>query len=233
MKKTLIMLLYTLLCSSTVSFTQIFSPSQNIIEVRGYAELSTTPHHYIAKIFIQEEEQKVGYTTVGKLPLDSVKASLFVNLKKLGVDTKELKVLVKSSKDIGQFPNFLLNTLYEVNIPSKEVASKIVSEMRFLGLKGIVIRRFYTKEQKEAISDSLHKEALNDARRSAKEFAKNANRSVGEIKTIDVGINTTQKLGADSEAGFDNFNLYSFSKFEMDYQEKSAQCQVRVIFEMK
>ena len=233
MKKTLIMLLYTLLCSSTVSFTQIFSPSQNIIEVRGYAELSTTPHHYTAKIFIQEEEQKVGYTTVGKLPLDSVKASLFANLKKLGVDTKELKVLVKSSKDIGQFPNFLLNTLYEVNIPSKEVASKIVSEMRFLGLKGIVIRRFYTKEQKEAISDSLHKEALNDARRSAKEFAKNANRSVGEIKTIDVGMNTTQKLGTDSESGFDSFNSFSFSKFEMDYQEKSAQCQVRVIFEMK
>jgi hypothetical protein len=36
-----------------------------------------------------------------------------------------------------------------------------------------------------------------------------------------------------SEVGFDSFNSFSFSKFEMDYQDKFAQCQVRVIFEMK
>ena len=233
MKKTLIMLLYTLLCSSTVSFTQIFSPSHNTLDLQGFSRLIVHPSHYTALIFIQEEEQKVGYATVGKLPLDSVKASLFTNLKKFGIGPKEVNVLMKSSKDLSQFPNFLLNTLYEVKMVNKEIASKLVSEMRFAGLRGVVIKRNYTKAQKDALSDSLHHEALSDAKRIAYGFALKANKKVGEIKTIDVKVNTAQKLGADAEFSSEAYPLYNFMKFEMDYQDKFAQCQVRVIFEMK
>ena len=80
--------------------------SLNTIDVQGYSKLPADPPTYIAQFSIQEEEQKVGYATIGKTPLDSIRLNLFTNLKKFGKEEKELAVLGISSRELGQYPNF-------------------------------------------------------------------------------------------------------------------------------
>ncbi len=191
------------------------------------------PPNYVANILIQEEEQKVGYTTIGKLSIDSVKLNLSANLKKFGMDDGQLKILGISSKELGMFPNYLINIAYELKIKDKETASKLVNEMRFVGLKGIVIKRIFTQAQKNALSDSLFNSAIYDAKKTATEIAKKENKTIGEVKSIEFRANSLNSFGTDTDLNNDNYNTYGYNKFEMDYRDKYATCNVRVIFEMK
>jgi uncharacterized protein YggE len=214
----------------TTSFAQSF---ENTIDVQGYAKLLANPDNYIAQFFIQEEEQKMGYTTIGKLPIDSIKIILFSNLKKAGIEEKDVKMMGTSSREIGQYPNFLMNVSYEVKLKNKEIANKLVNEMRFTGLKGLVIKRIFTKTQKDALADSLYEEAIKNAKKIATELAKKANKTIGEIKSVELRSNSVTTFGMDMETNSDNYATYSYSRFEMDYRDKYATCFVRVIFEMK
>jgi uncharacterized protein YggE len=218
-------------CSS--SLAQSFEKTLNTIDVQGYAKLPANPENYIAQFLIQEEEQKVGYTTIGKLPIDSVKINLFSNLKKFGIEEKELKILGTSSQALGQYPNFLINVAYEIKLKNKEAATKLLNEMRFNGLKGLVIKRIFTKAQKDALADSLYDEAIKDAKKIAIELAKKANKTIGEIRSIELRSNSLTSFGMDMEANTDNFASYNYNKFEMDHRDKYATCYVKVIFEMK
>jgi uncharacterized protein YggE len=214
----------------TTSAAQINDKLSNTIDVQGNSRILANPSIYSAYILIEEEEQKVGYTTIGKLLIDSIKINLITNLKKFGIDVKDLKLIGTSSKAIGQYPNYLTNIAYELKLKDKEVGSKLLNEMRFTGLKGIVIKREFTQAQKNTLSDSLYNSAINDAKRIATEFAKKENRSIGEMKTIELRLNTLNNSNFYSD---DNFNTYAFNKFEMDYRDKYANCVVRIVFEMK
>lgn len=223
----------------TFSFVILFATSTlaqtndkllNTIDVQGYSKILANPTLFSAYILIEEEEQKVGYTTIGKLSIDSIKINLLTALKKFGFDNKELKALGTSSKAIGQYPNYLTNITYEIKFKDLESGSKLVNEMRFTGLKGIVIKREFTPSQKNTLSDSLYNSAINDAKRVATELAKKENKIIGEIKTIEVRVNSINNSNFYNE---ENFNTYGYNKFEMDYRDKFANCVVRVIFEMK
>lgn len=220
--------LFIALFFCSASFAQ---PQPNTIDVQGYAKLPANPENYIAQILIQEEEQKIGYTTIGKLPMDSVKMNLFGNLKKFGIEEKEAKMLGTSSREIGQYPNFLLNATYEVKLKNKEAATKLLSELRFTGLKGVVIKRVFTKTQRDALADSLYDAAIDDAKRIAAALAKKNNKILGEIKSIELRTNSVTTLEMYTDT--DNYNTYNYNRFEMDYRDKFATCIVRVIFEMK
>jgi uncharacterized protein YggE len=217
----------------TASFAQTSEKSLNTIDVQGYSKLLANPDNYIAQFLIQEEEQKVGYTTIGKLSIDSVKINLLSNLKKFGFEEKDLKVMGISSQTIGQYPFFLTNISYEVKLKNKDIASKLVNELKFVGLKGLIIKRAFTKAQKDVLADSLYNEALNDAKRIATELAKKSNKTIGEIKSIELRSNSVNSFGVDMETNADNYNTFSYNRFEMDYRDKYATCYVRVIFEMK
>ena len=217
----------------TASIAQPFEKSINTIDVQGYSKILANPDNYIAQFLIQEEEQKVGYATIGKLSIDSVKINLFSNLKKFGIEEKDLKMLGVSSRELGQYPNFLTNISYEVKLKNKDVAIKLVNEMRFTGLKGIVIKRVFTKARKDALADSLYNDAINDAKRIATELAKNSNKTLGEIKSIELRSNSVTSFGIDMETNIENYNTYGYTRFEMDYRDKYATSYVRVIFEMK
>ena len=222
--------LFIFLFFSTVSFAQT---SLNTIDVQGYSKLLANPDNYIAQFLIQEEEQKAGYATIGKISIDSIKINLFANLKKFGIEEKELKVLGISSREISQYPNFLTNISYEVKLKNKEIASKIINEMRFAGLKGVVIKRVYTKAQKDALADTLYNEALNDAKRIATELAKKSNKRIGEIRSIELRSNSVTSFGADPDINADLYNTYNLNRFEMDFRDKYATCYIRVIFDMQ
>jgi len=226
-------LLTVLLVSFSVatSFAQATDKSINTIDVLGSSKILANPPNYVAQVLIEEEEQKVGYTTIGKLPIDSIKMSLAANLKKFGFEEKELKILGVSGRPLGQYPNFLTNIAYELKLKDKETASKLVNEMRFPGLKGIVIKRVFTQAQKTALSDSLYTSAIQDARKIATELAKRENKTIGEVKSIELRFNSVASFGMDTDSNTGNFNAYEFSKFEMDYRDKYANCNVRVVFE--
>lgn len=214
----------------TATLAQTNEKPLNTIDVQGNSKILANPSIFFAHILIEEEEQKVGYTTIGKLSIDSIKTNLIANLKKFGIDNKELKLMGTSSKAIGQYPNFLTNIAYELKLKDKETGSKLVNEMRFTGLKGIVIKREFTQAQKNTLSDSLYNSAINDAKRIATELAKKENKSIGEMKTIEVRLNSINNSNFYND---DNFNIYGYNKFEMDYRDKYANCVVRIVFEMK
>ncbi|NJO25833.1 MAG: SIMPL domain-containing protein [Bacteroidia bacterium] len=181
---------------------------------------------------MQEEETKVGYATVGKTPIDSIRQTLFTNIKKLGVDEKELKLTAASSKELGQFPGFLINNLYECRVSNKQLALKLVNDLRFAGLKGVIAKVDVTTAEKEQIAEAVYNEALADAKKTASLLAAKANKTIGEIKNIDVNANSIHILnGTDYES--DNFNAYGYNRFEIDYRDKHAYCHLRVIYEMK
>lgn len=206
--------------------------SFNTIDVQGYSKLPADPPTYIAQFSIQEEEQKVGFATIGKTPLDSIRLNLFTNLKKFGIEEKELAVLGISSRELSQYPNFLLNTTYEVKLKNKELAGRLVNELRFTGLKGVVIKRVFTKAQKDSLADRLYDDAINDAKRIATGLAKKANKTLGEIKTIELRNNSVNNVGTDTDGYSDNYSAYGYNRFEMDYRNRYATCYVRVIFEL-
>lgn len=217
----------------TTSFAQNIDKSLNTIDVQGNSKMLANPPNYFAQFLIQEEEQKVGYTTIGKLPIDSVKINFSANLKKFGIDEKDLKTLGTSSKEIGQYPTYLINVAYELKLKDKETAIKLINEMRFAGLKGIVIRRVFTQPQKTILLDSLNNAAINDARRIANEFAKKENKTIGEIKSVEYKFNSINSFGMDTDSNNSNFSTYEYGRFEMDYRDKYAISIVRVVFELK
>lgn len=227
------LLLFTLLPFTllTAAFAQTTEKNSNTVTVMAYAKLPLKTTAYKAYIFIQEEETKVGYATIGKTPIDSIRQKLLTNLKQFGIEEKEALLSGTSSKELGQFPGFLINNVYECKLKSKELAVKLVNELRFAGLKGIVVRIDVSAKEKEQLAEAVYNEAVTDAKKTAALLAAKANKTVGEIKNIDLNANSLSILGNDYES--DNFNVYSYSRFEMDYRDKYAYCNLRVVFEMK
>jgi hypothetical protein len=83
--------------SFLVSLPSLISPAQSTnkiqatIEVLGYSKLPIRPDGYVINFTIQEEEKKMGYTTIGKTPIDSVKQELFNQAAKWGVKKADIK----------------------------------------------------------------------------------------------------------------------------------------------
>ena len=112
------------------------------------------------------------------------------------------------------------------------MAGRLVNELRFTGLKGVVIKRVFTKAQKDSLADRLYDDAINDAKRIAIGLAKKANKTLGEIKTIELRNNSVNNVGTDTDGYSDNYSAYGYNRFEMDYRNRYATCYVRVIFEL-
>lgn len=228
--------LFIISCLTFHFFTahaQLLEKSINTIDIEGTSKMLANPPTYIANFLIQEEEKKVGYTTIGKISIDSIKINFSTTLKKFGLEEKDLKTLGTTSKDIGQFPSYLTSIAYELKLRDKEIANKLINEMRFTGLKGIVIRRVFTQSQKTNLLDSLNNAAINEAKRRANEFAKKENKIIGEIKSIEFKFNSIDSFGMDTESSNNNFNTYEYNKFEMDNRDKYARSIVRIVFELK
>lgn len=203
-----------------------------LIDVPGYAKVMVVPDAYKAQILIQEEEQKIGYQTIGKLSIDSIKINLFNSLKKFNIEEKELKLIGTSSQALGQYPNFLINIAYELQLKQKEQAQRLVNELRLPGLKGIVIKAQYTKASQRT-QELLYDSALSDAHSTAILLAKKSDKTVGAVKNILIQDRQIPSMARDSDSYVEVYNAYSISRFEMDLRDKFATCNVRVSYELK
>lgn len=203
------------------------------IDVQGTSKMIIMPDGYKAQFLIQEEEQRAqGYQVIGKLLIDSIKLNLFKNLRKYSIEEKEVKIIATSSRELGQYPNVLINVAYECLLKNKEQGEKLVNELRFPGLKGVVVKAMYTKAA-EKMQDSLYDGAVKDAQRIAAALAKKSNKTIGEVRNIEIRDGIITGIRRDGDIYSDMYNSYATAKFEMDYKDKYATCIVRVIYEMK
>jgi hypothetical protein len=194
--------------------------------------MTIIPDSYKVQIMIQEEEQKINYQTIGKLPIDSVKNNLFRSLKKYDINEKDLRQLGFSSRDLGQYPNYLSNITYELPLKNKQQGIQLINELRFPGIKGIVVKGQYSNAAQQ-ITDSLYELALKDAFKNAQLLARKVNKTVGEVKNIQLQERTIPSVGRDLESFGDVYNAYNLARFEIDLRDKIATCTVRVSYELK
>ncbi len=217
-----------LVCCCQLLQAQTIDKAVNTIDVLGSSKMLIVPEAYRVQISIQEEEQKVNYQTIGKTPIDSVKNTLFKNLKKYNIEERDLKLSTMSSQPIGQYPFVLNNILYEFQIKDRDLGKQLVGELRFPGLKGVFVRGVYTNAIM-SVQDLLYEDAVKDASRIAIALAKKMNKSAGEVKNIQI-LDRQFPFARDTE---DYYTGYSQAKFEMDLKDKFATCNVRVIYELK
>jgi uncharacterized protein YggE len=217
---------------SQILTAQLSDRSLNTIDVIGSSKLTVIPESYKAQILIQEEEQKINYQTIGKLSIDSVKNNFFRALKKYNIDEKDLKIVGFSSRELGQYPNFLSNIAYELSLKNRQQGVQLINELRFPGIKGIIVRGQYPNAPQQ-IPDSLYELALKDAYRNAQIFARKVNKTIGEVKNIQLQERTIPSVGRDLESYGDIYNAYSLARFEMDLRDKMAYCTIRVTYELK
>ena len=217
---------------SEILTAQLTDRTLNTIDVIGSSKMTIIPDSYKAQIMIQEEEQKINYQIVGKLSIDSVKNNFFKSLKKYYVEEKDLKILAYSSRELGQYPNYLSNIAYELPLKNKQQGLQLINELRFPGIKGILVKGQYTNAAQQ-ITDSLYELALKDAYRTAQVFARKVNKTVGEVKNIQLQERTIPSVGRDLESYGDIYNAYNLTRFEMDLRDKIATCTVRVTYELK
>lgn len=231
MKEFIFTLLFILLLA-TVTAQPGDSPLSTI-DVQGTSKVLLVPDMYKVTFLIQEEEQRAqGYQVIGKLSIDSIKFNFFKQVKRYNIDEKEVKLIATSSREISQYPNVLINMLYECFLKNKEQGEKLVSELRLPGLKGVIVKAIYTNAA-EKIQDSLYDGAVKDARRIATALAKKSNKAIGEVKNIEVRDGTVTSIRREADVYNDIYNTYAYGKFEMDYRDKYATCMVRVVYEMK
>ena len=95
-----------------------------------------------------------------------------------------------------------------------------------------IVKALYTNAA-EKIQDSLYDEAVKDAKRIAIALAKKSNKTIGEVKNIEVRDGMVTGIRRDADVYSDLSNTYAYGKFEMDYRDKYATCMVRVVYEMK
>lgn len=226
MKKLFVILL--LVASTMSALAQSIERTNGIIEVNGEAKLTVQPDIFFAVITIQETEQKVGYTTIGKTPIDSIKLVLTEALKKYNLSiSKHLTLLGTNSREVnnGQLPINLVTLTYSARV-SKELARKMVDEMRFSGLKGVMVNWNMSEEKRAKVREQLYELALADAKKSAEFIATKTNRTIADPKSVNVYQMDMTKV--DKEYMYDLYNNY---RFEYESREPVIRCVLKVCYE--
>jgi hypothetical protein len=228
MTKIFVLSLFVILTNTSIG--QNPRESLNFIEVEGYSKLAVVPDLYNVIITIQEPEQRIGYTIIGKTPIDSIKFFMAEALKKYGISLKDLKIIGITSRDTytGQLPFSLTSIVYSCKLKNKEEAQKMVNELKFNGLKGIVVNWSTSEEKTVAFKDSVYHLALIDAREAATKLAATFKKTIGEIRTITVVTSDMNRLDKDL-----TYDMYNNFRFEYDNRDLFIKAGLRVSFELK
>ena len=159
------------------------------IEVKGSAEMEIEPDEIIVDITIEEywkeefEKKKDFEDYKNKVPLAQIEDELIKNLRKVGIDKKNIVV-----KNLGNYwryrgKEFLFSKQLEVDVTD---LSKINRLMQLADAKGIKSMRI--AQLKHSGMDQFKKEikiqALKDAREKAKYLLESIGSELGEVQTI-------------------------------------------------
>lgn len=159
------------------------------IEVKGSAEMEIEPDEIIVDITIEEywkeefEKKKDFEDYKNKVPLAQIEDELIKDLRKAGIDKKDIVV-----KNLGNYwryrgKEFLFSKQLEVDVTD---LSKINKLMQLADAKGIKSMRI--AELKHSGMDKFKKEvkiqALQDAQEKAKYLLESIGSELGEVQTI-------------------------------------------------
>ena len=203
--------------------------NKNIIQTIGRSSEAIYPDSFTIVFALQEGEKRLDYLTViGKTSIDTLTLDLLKRLKTYKLEKKDLKPIEMTSFESAQ--RVYMTFLYETVVPDKETAVKIVNELRFNGLKGIMVEGIYTRPPTQLV-EKMHASAITDARNNAISLAKLINKQVGEIISCRVGTNCwSDNLGDYNK----NYNRRYDRKFEMNFQErKFINFEITVEFDLK
>jgi len=213
-----------------LSFGQEFHPPLNKIEVTGCAKVAVCPDFYNVIFTLQEGEKKSNSAIYGKTSIDSITAELFNKLKLFQIDKRNLQLVKRTSTENYQLPWPLYCDIYELKQVEKNIALRLVNEVRFQGLKGIVVKGVFDRPLNQ-LKDTLFSMALKDAGYNAIALAAKANKKVGELIDFSVSQYDDVYFG---NSEFNNYEAYSLSKFEINLKEnKFAKCSIYASYELK
>jgi len=228
--KNISLILFLLLAVVKLSFGQEVHRPLNKIEVTGYAKVAVSPDFYNLIFTLQEAEKKSNSAVYGKTSIDSITTELFNKLKLYQIDKRNLQLIKRTSSDSYQLPWPLYCYIYELKQVEKNIALKLVNEVRIQGLKGIVVKGVFDKPLNQ-LKDTLFSMALKDANEKAIALAARTNKKIGEL--IDFSISQYDDVYF-GNPDFNNYETYSLNKFEINLKEnKFAKCSIRVAYELK
>jgi len=159
------------------------------IEVKGSAEMEIEPDEIVVDITIEEywkeefEKKKDFEDYKNKVPLAEIEDELIKNIRKAGIDKKNIVV-----KNLGNYwryrgKEFLFSKQLEVDVTD---LSKINKLMQLADAKGIKSMRI--AKLKHSNMDKFKKEvkiqALRDAREKAKYLLESIGSELGEVQSI-------------------------------------------------
>lgn len=228
MKKTLIAFIMALF--TITAFAQ--DTQRNTVSVVGNAQLTLYPVSFKLRLFIQEEMLTMQYGKPGtKTKLDSIRAVLFDNLKAYGYNESDLKLIKRSSTAYGGSPAMTLdNEVYEIKNVKAVMAEKLVTDLRFIGLKGVIARPQYPIISR-AMQDSVYAAAIKDGHNMAINMAKEVEKTVGD--TYNIGTYNSN-IFRDISADYDNNDAYNLARFEMSLTDSRViPVMVNLTYELK
>jgi len=229
MKKLLSAIIIALL--SVAAFAQ--DAQRTSVTVNGSAQLTLYPTSYKVRFFLQEEATATTYNKpVTKTSLDSIRTVLFNDIMAYGYTESDLRLLKRSSTPYNNGANStaLYNEVYELKNIKTTTAEKLVINLRFNGLKGVIARPQYTIVGK-ATQDSLYATAIKDAHNAALNLAKEVGKTIGEVYNVN---NYNNAVFRDLSNEYDNTDMYNLSRFEMNLAESRViPITVSLTYELK
>lgn len=237
MKK--IIIPFVLFCFSFISYSQVENKTSNFITLNVSSKIKIEPDFYRIQFCIQEEEQRVNYTVIGKTPIDTIRNLFFSALGKYNLSQKDLVKGFTSSVEVSSnIPRiFSQFEIYSCKVKSRDLAIKILNEFRIQGLRGISIAYGCEPKTFQMLADSLYTKCVAESKDKAILVASKFGKSVGLVHNIEQVSSSFDSYYGNNGENLEYPDRYSqnslLNKFEMDFKEKFAICSIKVTYELK
>jgi len=216
-----------------LSFSGVFAQETHrntTISVVGTAQKVITPKFCKVTFLLQEEMKSEDQRGTSKISIDTIKQLFFDNVKAYGLKESDFIVIKKSSQPYGgrTSSSNLYNIIYQLKNVKFVLADKLVSDLRFTGLRGIIAKPQYTDITRPEL-DSLNAAAIDDAHSIAVKMATKVNKSIGEVTNLSF-YDSVRNFGIE----YDPEDLYSLSKFEIALiDSKNYPVTATITYELK
>ena len=210
---------------------QSIDDNRNRIKVTGVSQMEIEPTSFAIDIQVKEisaQPANYNFPLTIVINIDSLEKLLKQALDRNGYDSKLLKQIFMntSGQSYGnnQFLSLIINT-YEYDLKNLSDVNSFIKKIRFDGLAGIRIKKLFAND-KTAIEEPLFKDAMKDAKSKAEKLASLANRTLGNIISIE---ETSWPLIINDES-----SGYTYSNNpQMDFvRTKSVSTSIVVIFSL-
>lgn len=234
MKNTLFLMFcfYFIKANAQEAISVLSVESNTSFQTTGTAKIIVKPEIYGVNITLQEIEKRMSNITIGKTPIDSIKAEMLQLFKKVGAQEKFLQTINNQFKEvtINQTPGYFQTISYKYTTTSLEQAIKLIDGLKFPGVKNATLSWSTSEKRRNEIRDSLFEIALSDARKSASFFASKLQKVVSKVGYVSI---SSLDLNSLEKENTEFFSTYRENKFEYDSRDLYVKCTLNVTFVLK